>query len=104
MSPIANNCDTDVRVHYQRFSDGVVLAQITAKATLPTTPEYVRVELNTENRLIFVEHGNTRHQALFRHTLPWSSAFPTKPTLGEMMETAESLARGEWFKLFPEEA
>lgn len=101
MAPIAKNCDTDVRVHYQRFGDGVVLAQITAQAMHPKHAVHVAVNLNTERHTIMLEVWGREADARC-HFLPWSSAFPTEPTLGEMIEAAEALARGEWFKLFPE--
>ena len=102
MAPIATNCDTDVRVHYQRSADGKVRTQITALATLPTRPESVRVELNAEQHTIVIDVSGLQTNGYYRY-LRWSSAFPTEPTLGEMIEAAEALARGEWHKLFPEE-
>ena len=102
MSPIAKNCDTDVRVHCQRTACGRVRTYIEAMATLQKMADYVQIRFNIECRSIFVSVyavGSGLHQ----HTIPWSSAFPTEPTLGEMIEAAESLARGEWHKLFPEE-
>jgi hypothetical protein len=102
MSPVAKNCDTDVRVHQQRFSDGMVRTQITAKATHPQHAVHVAVNLNTERYTIMIEVWGREADARC-HFLPWSSAFPTEPTLGEMIAAAEALARGEWFKLFPEE-
>ncbi len=101
MAPVAKNCDTDVRVHYQRFSDGVVLAQITARARHPNRLAYVDAEMVSVSQTIEVE-TMTMESGTHRHTIPWSSAFPTEPTLGEMIEAAEALARGEWFKLFPD--
>ena len=102
MAPVAKNCDTDVRVHYLRFADGQVQTQITAKATHPNHAVHVAVNLNTERYTIMIEVWGREVDARC-HFLPWSSAFPTEPTLGEMIEVAEALARGEWFKLFPEE-
>ena len=102
MSPIATNCDTDVRVHYLRSADGQVRTQITALATLPTRPESVRVELNAEQHTIVTDVSGLKANGYYRY-LQWSSAFPHEPTLGEMIEAAEALARGEWFKLFPED-
>lgn len=101
MAPVATNCDTDVRVHYQRPADGMVRTQITAKATHPKHAVHVVVNLNTERYTIMIEVWRLE-SGFDRHTLPWSSAFPGEPTLGEMIEVAESLARGEWYKLFPE--
>lgn len=101
MSPIAKNCDTDVRVNQRRSADGMVRTQIAAEATLPTRSESVRVELNTEQHTIVTDVSGPGG-GYYRY-LQWSSAFPTEPTLGEMIEAAEVLARREWFKLFPEE-
>ena len=101
MAPVATNCDTDVRVHQQRFADGQVRTQITAKATLPTKADFIRVSVGTEYRTILIGVYPIG-PGISRYELPWSSAFPTEPTLGEMIEAAESLARGEWHKLFPE--
>jgi hypothetical protein len=105
MAPVAKNCDTEVRVHQWRFADGKVKTQITAEATHPmqaaNVTERIAVSLNTERFTILIEVW--RLEAGFdRHFVPWSSAFPTEPTLGEMIEVAEALARVEWFKLFPE--
>lgn len=102
MAPVAKNCDTDVRVYQQRFADGQVLTQITAIATHPKRAAHVAVNLNTERYTIMIEAWRLEAAANC-HFLPWSSAFPREPTLGEMIEVAEALARGEWFKLFPEE-
>ena len=102
MAPVAKNCDTDVRVHQQRFADGLMLTQITVKATHPRYAVHVAVNLNTERYTIMIEVWGREADARC-HFLPWSSAFPHEPTLGEMIEAAEALARGEWFKLFPEE-
>ena len=101
MAPVAKNCDTDVRVHQQRFADGKVRTQVAAEATLPTRSESVRVELNTEQHTIVTDVSGPGG-GYYRY-LQWSSAFPHEPTLGDMIEAAESLARGEWHKLFPEE-
>ncbi len=101
MSPVAKNCDTDVRVYYQRKACGKVRTCIEAMATAEKKADYVQIRFNVERRSIFVSVyavGSGLHQ----HTIPWS-AFGHEPTLGEMIEAAESLARGEWFKLFPEE-
>ena len=102
MSAVAKNCDTDVRVHQWRFADGMVRTQITAKAMHPRHAVHVAVNLNTERYTIMIEVWGRDADAHY-HFLPWSSAFPTEPTLGEMIEAAEALARGEWFKLFPED-
>ena len=80
----------------------MVLTQITARARHPKRLAYVDVEMVSVSQTIEVE-TMTMESGTHRHTLPWSSAFPREPTLGEMIEVAESLARGEWFKLFPEE-
>lgn len=101
MTPVAKNCDTDVRVYQQRFSDGMVRTQITAKATHPMRLAYAYVEMLPESRKIDVEFM-TMESGTHLHAIPWSSEFPHEPTLGEMIEAAESLARAEWFKLFPE--
>lgn len=101
MAPVAKNCDTDVRVYYQRKACGKVRTCIEAMATLQKRADYVQVRFNIERRSIFVSVyavGSGLHQ----HTIPWS-AFGHEPTLGEMIEAAEAVARVEWFKLFPEE-
>ena len=102
MAPVAKNCDTEVRVQQWRFADGKVKTQITAQATHPIQAANVTVNLNTERFTILIEVW--RLEAGFdRRFLPWSSVFHYELTLGEMIEAAESLARVEWFKLFPEE-
>ena len=101
MAPVAKNCDTDVRVHHQRTACGKVQTFIESMATLEKTADYVQVRFNIVTRSIFVSVYAVCG-GLHQHTLPWASAFPTEPTLGEMIAAAESLARVEWFKLFPE--
>ena len=101
MAPVAKNCNTDVRVHQQRTACGKVQTFIEAMATREKKADYVQIKFNIVARGIFANVyavGSGLHQ----HNIPWSSAFPREPTLGEMIEAAESLARGEWFKLFPE--
>ena len=101
MSPVAKNCDTDVRVHQWRFADGMVKTQIAAEATHPRQAVHITVNINTERHKITIEVWRLE-SGFDRYFLPWSSAFPGEPTLGEMIEVAEALARGEWYKLFPE--
>lgn len=101
MASVATNCDTDVRVHYQRFADGQVRTQITAQATHPMQAVHIAVNINAERHKITIEVWRLE-SGFHRHSIPWS-AFCHEPTLGEMIEAAEAVARAEWFKLFPEE-
>ena len=102
MSPIAKNCHTDVRVHHQRTACGKVQTYIEAMATADKKADYVQIRFNIVTCTIFVSVYAVA-SGLHQHTIRWSSAFPTEPTLGDMIEAAESLARAEWFKLFPED-
>ena len=98
---MAKNCDTEVRIHHQRFADGKVRTQITAQVAHPMETTSVTVSLNAERYMILIEVWRLG-PGFDRHFVPWASAFPTEPTLGEMIAAAESLARVEWHKLFPE--
>ena len=101
MAPVAKNCDTDVRVHHRRFADGKVRTEVTAQVTYPMETTNVAVSLNAERHTILIEVWQLG-SGWDRHFVPWSAAFPTEPTIGEMIEVADSLARVEWHKLFPE--
>jgi len=103
MAPVAKNCDTDVTVHHQRFADGKVQTKITAQATHPMKTSNVTVSLNAERYAILIDVWLLGSE-WDRHFVQWYAAFPNEPTLGEMIAVAESLARVEWFKLFPEDA
>lgn len=109
MAPVAKNCDTVTSGKVARLADGSVTEKAYCFADLRGVRRYyVEVEMarGVPIRVVSATYGsaanNHQPENVCSHTIPWSSAFPTEPTLGEMIEAAEGLARGEWLKLFPE--
>ena len=110
MSPIAKNCNAMASGSIDTpVGESSVLRARCRVDLVPIREEYVCVTM-TQHRPIAIEtakfgscENNWQSKDVRVHTIPWSAAFPHEPTLGEMIYVAEVMARGEWFKLFPEE-
>ncbi len=112
MSPVAKNCNTMAWGSTEQHASGWMEQLAFCRAVHSVMEEnngedrddYVYVQIRPGKGVVHIETGKFGDDdAIHVHTLPWSSAFPHPPTLGEMIEAAESLARGEWHKLFPED-
>jgi hypothetical protein len=106
MAPVAKNCNTMAWGSTQQHASGWTEQLAFCRAVhsvMDKKYDYVYVQIRPAMGVVHIETGKLGDDdAIHVHTVPWSSAFPTEPTLGEMIEVAEALARGEWFKLFPE--
>ena len=111
MAPVAKNCNTMAWGSTEQHASGWTEQLAFCRAVHSVMDEnngedrddYVYVQIRPGKGVVHIETGKFGDDdATHVHMIPWSSAFPTEPTLGEMIEAAESLARGEWYKLFPE--
>ena len=104
MAPVAKNCNTMAWGSTEQHASGFTEQKAFCRAMHESQDDYVYVQIRPGEGVVHIETGKFvgNADALHVRTIPWSSAFPTEPTLGEMIEAAEALARGEWFKLFPE--
>jgi hypothetical protein len=104
MAPVAKNCNTMAWGSTEQHASGFAEQKAFCRAVREDRDDYVYVQIRPGQGVVHIETGKFGDDdAIHVHTLPWSSAFPHEPTLGEMIEAAEVLARGEWHKLFPEE-
>ena len=112
MAPVAKNCNTMAWGSTEQHASGWTEQLAFCRAVHSVMDEnngedrddYVYVQIRPGKAVVHIETGKLGDDdATHVDTIPWSSAFPHEPTLGEMIQVAESLARGEWFKLFPED-
>ena len=103
MAPVAKNCNTMAWGSTEQHASGFTEQKAFCRAAREDRDDYVYVQIRPGQGVVHIETGKWGYNdPIHVCTLQWSSAFPTEPTLGEMIEAAESLARGEWFKLFPD--